>query len=111
VLIRNVGGFQSITGKGVTGTVEGRRAAIGNARLFEEFGIDVQALLSLAGRRGNVESAAITLDKRELVRARRLSQAMMKNIGQNLFFAFVYRSSIMACRLRRAFYTRCLVCC
>jgi Cu+-exporting ATPase len=40
-----------------------------------------------------MESAGITLvkgDLRGLVRARRLSRATMKNIRQNLFFAFVY---------------------
>jgi Cu+-exporting ATPase len=42
-----------------------------------------------------MESAAMTLvkgDLRGLVRARRLSQATMKNIRQNLFFAFVYNA-------------------
>ena len=42
-----------------------------------------------------MESAAITLvkgDLRALVRARRLSHATMKNIRQNLFFAFVYNA-------------------
>ena len=40
-----------------------------------------------------IESAALTLlqgDLRGLVRARRLSRATMRNIRQNLFFAFVY---------------------
>jgi len=40
-----------------------------------------------------MESAGITLvkgDLRALVRAKRLSQATMRNIRQNLFFAFVY---------------------
>jgi Cu+-exporting ATPase len=40
-----------------------------------------------------IESAAITLVKGDLggiVRARALSQATMRNIRQNLFFAFVY---------------------
>jgi Cu+-exporting ATPase len=40
-----------------------------------------------------MESAAMTLvkgDLRALVRAIRLSRATMKNIRQNLFFAFVY---------------------
>jgi Cu+-exporting ATPase len=40
-----------------------------------------------------MESAGITLvkgDLRALVRAKRLSQATMRNIKQNLFFAFVY---------------------
>ena len=40
-----------------------------------------------------IESAAITLvkgDLRGIVRARNLSEAMMRNIRQNLFFAFIY---------------------
>ena len=40
-----------------------------------------------------IESAGITLvkgDLRGIVRARRLSKATMRNIRQNLFFAFVY---------------------
>jgi Cu+-exporting ATPase len=42
-----------------------------------------------------MESAGITLvrgDLRGLVRARRLSRATMRNIRQNLFFAFVYNA-------------------
>jgi Cu+-exporting ATPase len=42
-----------------------------------------------------IESAGITLLKGDLtgiVRARRLSQATMGNIRQNLFFAFVYNA-------------------
>jgi Cu+-exporting ATPase len=37
-------GFRSIAGKGVTGAVEGRSAALGNRALFEELGIDIGAL-------------------------------------------------------------------
>ena len=40
-----------------------------------------------------IESAGVTLvkgDLRGIVRARRLSRLTMKNIRQNLFFAFVY---------------------
>jgi Cu+-exporting ATPase len=43
-----------------------------------------------------IESAGITLLKGDLtgiVRARRLSQAVMSNIRQNLFFAFVYNAA------------------
>ncbi len=43
-----------------------------------------------------IESAGITLvkgDLRGIVRARRLSQATMRNIRQNLFFAFVYNAA------------------
>ena len=42
-----------------------------------------------------MESAGVTLvkgDLRGIVRARRLSQATMGNIRQNLFFAFIYNS-------------------
>lgn len=40
--------FQSLTGKGVTGTIEGHKVAIGNARLLEAISIDPQPLLSRA---------------------------------------------------------------
>ena len=43
-----------------------------------------------------MESASVTLvkgDLRGIVRARRLSRATMRNIKQNLFFAFVYNSA------------------
>jgi Cu+-exporting ATPase len=43
-----------------------------------------------------MESADITLlkgDLRGIVRARRLSQATMRNIRQNLFFAFIYNTA------------------
>ena len=42
-----------------------------------------------------IESAGVTLvkgDLRGIVRARKLSRATMRNIEQNLFFAFVYNS-------------------
>ena len=42
-----------------------------------------------------MESAAVTLvkgDLRGILRARRLSRATMRNIRQNLFFAFVYNA-------------------
>jgi Cu+-exporting ATPase len=42
-----------------------------------------------------IESAGITLVKGDLagiVRARKLSRAVMRNIRQNLFFAFIYNS-------------------
>ncbi|MDH3888576.1 MAG: HAD-IC family P-type ATPase, partial [Gammaproteobacteria bacterium] len=42
-----------------------------------------------------MESAGVTLvkgDLRGIVRARRLSSAVMRNIRQNLFFAFIYNS-------------------
>ena len=42
-----------------------------------------------------IESAGVTLlkgDLRGIVRARKLSRATMRNIRQNLFFAFVYNA-------------------
>ncbi len=42
-----------------------------------------------------MESAGVTLikgDLRGIVRARRLSRATMRNIRQNLFFAFIYNA-------------------
>ncbi len=42
-----------------------------------------------------MESAGVTLvkgDLRGILRARRLSRATMRNIRQNLFFAFIYNS-------------------
>jgi Cu+-exporting ATPase len=58
--------FQSLTGKGVIGTVDGRRVAIGNARLFEELGIDVQALMSRAEelRREGQTVMFVAIDRR-----------------------------------------------
>jgi Cu+-exporting ATPase len=40
--------FRSITGKGVTGSVDGRRAALGNRKLLEELGIDGGGMLERA---------------------------------------------------------------
>ncbi len=48
-----------------------------------------------------MESAGVTLlqgDLRGILRARRLSRATMRNIRQNLFFAFVYHNAATACR-------------
>jgi P-type Cu+ transporter len=55
---------------------------------MQEFGLD--------GTDVAMESSAITLLKRDLrgiVRARLLSRATMRNIRQNLFFAFFYNAT------------------
>ena len=59
-----------------------------------------------------MESAGVTLLKGDLhgiVRARRLSRATMRNIRQNLFFAF--SSTRSAVRSRPACSIRCSACC
>jgi Cu+-exporting ATPase len=44
VAITEAGDFQSITGKGVSGTVSGHKVALGNARLLADLGVDAGAL-------------------------------------------------------------------
>jgi Cu+-exporting ATPase len=42
--LREAAGFASLTGKGVTGTVEGRAVALGNAALMADLGVDLGGL-------------------------------------------------------------------
>jgi Cu+-exporting ATPase len=44
ITLGDVTGFQSVAGKGVTGTVDGHHVALGNQTLFADLAIDVQAL-------------------------------------------------------------------
>jgi Cu+-exporting ATPase len=48
--LASVEGFDAPTGRGVTGAVEGRRVAIGNVRLMEELGVDVDTVSAEAER-------------------------------------------------------------
>ena len=59
-------GFQSITGKGVTGTVAGKSVAIGNSSLLESLSIDSQPLASAADqlRRAGQTVMLIAIDHR-----------------------------------------------
>src|SRR5690606_18006977 len=41
-------GFNSITGKGVTGSVEGRQVALGNTALLRELGVDAGDAVEIA---------------------------------------------------------------
>ena len=44
VALADVQAFESVTGKGVMGTVDGRQVTVGNARMLESFSISVEAL-------------------------------------------------------------------
>ena len=48
VALGETASFDSLTGKGVTGQVDGRRVALGNARLLETLGVDAGALAERA---------------------------------------------------------------
>jgi Cu+-exporting ATPase len=48
LVLGDVTGFNSATGKGVTGTVSGKQLAVGNAELFKGFSIDPAPLLDRA---------------------------------------------------------------
>ncbi len=58
--------FSSHTGRGVSGTVEGKHVALGNVKLFEEQGIEIGELLQQAevGRKQGRTVMLIAVDKR-----------------------------------------------
>ena len=51
VTLARAADFEAVTGKGVRGTVDGRAVAIGNPKLLQDLGLEVQALAARADRR------------------------------------------------------------
>jgi P-type Cu+ transporter len=56
-----VQGFESRTGRGVRGTVEGRSTALGNSAFFAEAGVDVSALAPVAAEEESEGRTAVFL--------------------------------------------------
>ncbi len=46
--LSDVGNFQSVTGKGIVGTVDGKRVALGNQKLLDDLGVRSNSLLDRA---------------------------------------------------------------
>jgi Cu+-exporting ATPase len=58
VALGNARAFDSVTGKGVTGEVDGRKVALGNARMLEALGVEAGAL---AGRAESLRAEGQTV--------------------------------------------------
>jgi Cu+-exporting ATPase len=64
--LRDVSGFQSLTGKGITGTVDGKAIAVGTASLLNDIAIDASALETRADelRRDGASVLFVAVDGR-----------------------------------------------
>jgi Cu+-exporting ATPase len=64
IALARASGFESITGEGVVGVVDGRRVAIGNARLMERLSIDASTLSSRVdeARAGGQTAVLVAVD-------------------------------------------------
>jgi P-type Cu+ transporter len=64
LILGNVEGFESVAGKGVTGTIEGRKVALGNRALMQAIGSDVDALEATANdlRVGGATAIFVAID-------------------------------------------------
>ena len=59
--LKDASGFASVTGKGVTGSVDGRTVALGNAGLMEDLGVDLGALAAEADAQRRTGATAMFL--------------------------------------------------
>jgi Cu+-exporting ATPase len=48
LVLAKIDGFESVSGKGVSGTIDGRKVALGNRAMMQAVGIDVSALEEMA---------------------------------------------------------------
>jgi Cu+-exporting ATPase len=66
IALTQVTAFESVTGKGVIGTIEGRRVAIGNAKILESLSVSVDPLRRKADelRRSGQTVMFVTVDQR-----------------------------------------------
>jgi len=61
IALQNVAGFESRTGSGVRGTIQGRAVAVGNAKLLEELGVPPADLFARAEALRNDGATAATV--------------------------------------------------
>ena len=66
IATKDVGDFTSITGKGVTGVIDGRKVAVGNAKLLQDMGVAGSALEARANelRREGATAMFVAVDGR-----------------------------------------------
>ena len=79
----------------MTGKLAQREIVVGKLAFLQQRGSGGSGALEAIASELQMESAGITLvkgDLRTITKAITLSRAMMRNIRQNLFFAFVYNT-------------------
>ena len=78
--LAKVEGFESVSGKGVTGTIDGRKVALGNRAMMQAVGIDVGALEE-AGERHCASKARQRSSPRSTARPQRRDRCRRSDQG------------------------------